>query len=248
MKLSFLISANKITRLLPFIALFLITISTIGQWMFYYLPDFPIRDILIREFDLDGEGNFPSSFSVFLLLWCFWIIKIISEIKKRERDRYKYYWQSLAFIFLCLALDELTSLHENLAMPLRENFGFAGFLYHAWVVPAAILLVLFIFFFLKFFLSLPTQIKIPILLAGFLYVGGAMGMEMINGKYADLYGKNNFNYKTLVILEESLEMFGIITMINVLLFYLKQYAIDTVEIKMNFSPKPVEMRKKDLIT
>jgi hypothetical protein len=248
MKLSFLISPQKITRSLPLIVLGLIVISILSQFSFYFLPDFPIRDIIVREFHLDEEGNFPSAFSAFLLLWCFFLIKIISEIKKRERDRYKRYWRNLAFVFLYLSLDELVSLHENVINPLRRIFGFAGFLRFAWVVPAAILLVFLIFYFFKFFLSLQTRMKISILLAGCLYIGGGMGIEMINGKYVDLYGKYNFNYAILMTIEESLEMFGIVIMINTLLTYLKQLAIDEVNIGFDFrANKAVEKRKQDLI-
>jgi hypothetical protein len=160
MKLSFLISPKKITRLLPLITLFLIVLSILGQVSVYYLPDFFLRDPIAREFHLDGEENFPSFYSALLLLSCSLLLKIISKIKKRDGDRYAVYWQSLTFIFLYLSLDELLSLHENLISPLRRIFGFNGLLHHAWVVPAAILLVFFIFFFLKFFLSLPTPIKI----------------------------------------------------------------------------------------
>jgi hypothetical protein len=247
MKLSFCISLKKLTRLLPSITLFLIILSIVGQFSFYFLPDFPGRDLIVEEFNIDNEGNFPSLYSALLLLTCSFLIKVISEIKKRERDRYTFYWQSLAVIFLCLSLDELLSLHEAVITPLKRVFGFNGFLSNAWVVPAAILLIFFIFFFLKFFLSLPTQIKVSILLAGFLYVGGAMGMEMISGKYSDLYGQENFSYEILVTIEESLEMFGIVVMINFLLSYLKQCAIDEIHTRIEVGSKTVEMRRKDLV-
>lgn len=247
MKLSFSISFKKIIQWLPLITLLAIAISILGQFSFYFLPDFPGRDVIVEEFNLDEEGNFPSLYSALLLLSCSFLLKIISEIKKRESDRYTFYWQSLAIIFLCLCLDELLSLHEAVITPLKRVFGFNGFLNNAWVVPAGILLVLFIFFFLKFFLSLPTPIKISVLLAGFLYIGGAMGMEMISGKYSDLYGEENFNYEILVTIEESLEMFGIVALVNILLAYLKRYAINEVNTRINFSSQTVEMRRKKLV-
>jgi hypothetical protein len=248
MKLSFFVTFQKIARLLPFITLALIIVSVFGQWSLYYLPDFTGRDILAQEFNLDEEANFPSLYSALLLLLCSFLIKIISEIKKKVRDRYTFYWQSLASIFLVLSVDEILSLHENVITPLRRTFGFTGFLRFAWVVPAAIFVVFSIFFFLKFFLSLPTPIKFSILLAGFLYVGGALGMEMINGQYSDLYGEENFGYEILVTIEESLEIFGIVIMINTLLTYLKQCAINEVNVRIDFSSKkPIEMRRKDLV-
>jgi hypothetical protein len=75
-----------------------------------------------------------------------------------------------------------------------------------------------------------------------------MGMEMISGNYLDFYQKKDLGYEILITIEESLEMFGIVIMINTLLSYLKQCAIDEVNIKLDFSSKKVlEMRRKDLI-
>ena len=56
--------------------------------------------------------------------------------------------------------------------------------------------------------------------AGAIYLSGAIGMEMLSGAYCSLHGQNNMTYSLYVLLEEFLEMAGIVTFISALLGYL----------------------------
>jgi hypothetical protein len=57
------------------------------------------------------------------------------------------------------------------------------------------------------------------MLAGAGYVGGALGMEMIGGAYASAYGYDAY-YPVLTIVEETLEMLGILLFLHALLCYM----------------------------
>jgi hypothetical protein len=57
------------------------------------------------------------------------------------------------------------------------------------------------------------------ILAGTIYVGGALGMEMVNARYADLYGFKNLTYQLMTAVEEFLEMSGIAIFIYALMSY-----------------------------
>jgi hypothetical protein len=72
----------------------------------------------------------------------------------------------------------------------------------------------------KFLLHLPPQTRRIFLLAAGLYVGGALGVELIHGHYLDLYGKD-LVYALIAAVEELLEMLGIITFLYGLLSYLR---------------------------
>lgn len=56
-------------------------------------------------------------------------------------------------------------------------------------------------------------------MAATLYLGGAIGVEMAGGRYAELHGTNNWTYSMIVTVEESLEIAGLIVFIWALLKY-----------------------------
>ena len=81
------------------------------------------------------------------------------------------------------------------------------------------------------------------LLAGGLYIGGALGMEMIGGYYTDFYGKNNLTYALITCLEEVLEMTGIVVFIHGLLDYMRLY-LKNFDVRFEFKEETKrEMRK-----
>jgi hypothetical protein len=55
--------------------------------------------------------------------------------------------------------------------------------------------------------------------AAILYIGGAIGVELIGGRYAELHGEENWTYSMITTVEESLEMAGLIVFIWALLEY-----------------------------
>ncbi|WOD37414.1 hypothetical protein [Nodosilinea sp. E11] len=209
-------------------------ISIIGQFAVYFLPDFPLRDAFAEEFNVDAEGNFPSLFSSFMLLSCSFFLSLIHRAKRQTRDRHSKSWMFLSYIFFYLSLDELLSLHERV-IPFFERLGASGFFYHGWVILALIILPLLGLFFLKLWLSLPARIRTLFFISGAIYIGGALGIELLNGMYADLYGEENFFYEMLVTLEEVLEMFGLTVFIFALLSYLRVLNVETFDINVIFS-------------
>ena len=56
-------------------------------------------------------------------------------------------------------------------------------------------------------------------MAVILFIGGAIGVELIGGRYAELNGPKNLMYSMIVAIEESLEMGGLIVFIWALLRY-----------------------------
>jgi hypothetical protein len=75
-------------------------------------------------------------------------------------------------------------------------------------------------FYVRFFMDLPAIYRIRFAIAGFLYVGGALGFEMITGRHFALYDNENIPYILLVTIEESLEIAGVLVFIWSLLVYL----------------------------
>jgi hypothetical protein len=56
-------------------------------------------------------------------------------------------------------------------------------------------------------------------MAATIYIGGAIGVELIGSSHAELHGYENWMYSMIATLEESLEMAGLIVFIWALLNY-----------------------------
>jgi hypothetical protein len=188
---------------------------------------------LVNLFNVDAEANIPTWYASVSLMVCSGLLAAIAQIQSRESIPKISDWQTLSAIFLFLSIDELVSLHELLIEPLRATLGTTGIFYFAWVIPYSVLVMLVGIRFLKFLTQLPAQTRRSFILAGALYVGGALGMEMIDGLYASVYGQENFTYAALTNLEEFLEMLGIVVFIHSLLVYLKRYSDEVLRIRIS---------------
>ena len=175
---------------------------------------------LVRLFDLDYENNVPTWYQSLTLLFCSILLAAIAFEKKIKSSSWFYQWRNLSIIFLFLSLDEMVSIHEMLVQPLKQGLHTSGLLTYAWVIPGAIFVLIVFLKYLKFLLFLPVKTRNLFLLAGTLYVGGAIGLEMVGGYINNLYGSENLMYLAEVIGEEFLEMSGVLVFIYALLSYI----------------------------
>ncbi|MCU0541126.1 MAG: hypothetical protein MUE44_02935 [Oscillatoriaceae cyanobacterium Prado104] len=188
------------------------------------MPDYPSRDYLARAFSVDAERNVPTVYSVLALLFSSILLGAIAYAKNQDSDRYKYHWKVLSFIFVYLSLDEAGQFHEKLIYPMRSLLNATGFLYYTWVVPIGLLVVIFLLSYTKFLFHLPLTTRKLFVLASVLYIGGALGMELIGGYQAEKWGtSHNLPHLITVTVEELLEMLGIVVFIHALMSYIKKY-------------------------
>ncbi len=125
-------------------------------------------------------------------------------------------------IFVFLFYDELISIHEGLIEPLQAAWNTTGFLRYAWVIPYGLFVVVLALVYSRFLLRLPGDTRRYFLLAGLLYVTGALGVELLGGQQATLQGKD-LTFEILVMIEEILEMVGVLVFIHALLAYIKTH-------------------------
>jgi len=166
---------------------------------------------------------------------------LIASIRKRAGDRYALHWRVLSIIFLYLSVDEAASIHELAIGPLRSALNTSGIFYFAWVIPAAALVLLFVLAYLRFLAHLPGKTRRLFLLAGIIYVSGALGMELVGGYQTDFYGRENMVYALIANTEEFFEMMGVVVFIYALLSYMslqmKVKAVD-LQIRIEEVPRP----------
>lgn len=221
-RLALRLDGRWLVRGLMGVAAGLIVVGFLGEYSEWYLPDFPGRDLIASLTYLNGETNLPSTFSALLLLGAAVLLGVIARVKGALQDSQRRVWTGLALLFSYLALDEAAGLHERLIVPVQGLVRTDGVLHYAWVVPYGVLTVLVLLACLRFLRELSPRTRARMLLAGFLYVGGAFGFELIEGYVKTLYGRHTFLMEVLITAEETLEMFGVILLIATLLAYIRE--------------------------
>jgi hypothetical protein len=207
--------SKKVAVFLGTIIIFLIIANIVGIVSYYYFGSHRIA-----LFNLDREGNIPTLFSATALLLCAGLLAVIATARRRQKKREYLYWAGLALIFLFLAVDDGAAIHENIIRPLRNALHTSGILYFAWVIPYGIFVIATGLIYLRFLFSLTARIRYLIIFAGILFVGGALGFELIGGKWTELYGQENVAYALITTCEQSLQMVGILVFIYALMSYI----------------------------
>lgn len=174
---------------------------------------------LIPMFHLNGEGNVPAWYSAAMLLLCGAVLAAIAGAKHHERDRFAWHWVVLAILFVFLSLDETVQLHERAGRALRAALNLSGWMYHAWVYPWGAGLLVLGLSFRPWLQHLPRATRIQLLTAGIVFVAGALGLEIVEGRYASVHGKETLLYDVFVTVEESCEMIGVLIFLRALLAY-----------------------------
>ena len=194
--------------------------------------DFPVHKLLQSSrvnikcrFNVDEERNIPTYFSMLLMIFIASLLAFIATLNSKLGLPHVSKWVVLSCGFLCMAYDEVFQIHEKLIWPFRELLGDSnlGAFYFAWVIPGITIVIVSGLFFLRFLLHLPTLVRFRFLFAATLYIGGAIGLELVGGQHVELHGEGNFLYSMITTIEESLEIFGLIFFIWTLLKYCEEY-------------------------
>lgn len=171
------------------------------------------------QFNVDNEGNIPAWYSSSALLVASFLLALIGATKYKRRDAFAAHWLVLAGMFLYLSMDEASQLHEMSAR-LFDRFHPSGLFFYPWVIVGALAVLMVGLAYLKFLLHLPPEIRRIVLVAGSIFVGGALGVEAISGRHHELHGLDNLTYHVIVGIEEGCEMAGIVMFIYGLVRYL----------------------------
>lgn len=182
-------------------------------------------DDFVRFLSVDMEKNLPTFFSTSLLILAALLLSVITVFERRRSNSYAFYWAILSCGFFVMAGDELLQFHERLITPGRELLGddYSGIFHFAWVVPGIVLVVVLAVFFRRFLSSLERTTRLAFLTAAILYVGGAIGLELLGGYVATSQGQTySVLYASITTVEEGLEMAGTIVFIWALLMHISQ--------------------------
>jgi len=151
---------------------------------------------LVPLFHFDSEFNIPTIYSVALIGLCsLALMQICRQNDTPSKDRAAWFFLSVLFAFL--AADELFSIHEFIDQTIRGTLQTEGAFHFAWVIPYGILLGLLAVLLLPWFFRQPQRLQVMFAIAGMLYIGGALGLEMVGGNYYSGLDPNRAEYATL---------------------------------------------------
>jgi hypothetical protein len=232
LELSGALSPRRVAWLLALVVAVLTLLSILGRLAVVFLPDFPLRDFIARLCDLDREVNVPTIYSTLTILVCSALLAVIARSERLMRgSHHGRQWRLLSLIFVGLALDELLSFHEELTD--RVHLGtLSRFTQFSWVVVGGCLVVVLTLVFGRLLLRLPPVTRRLFVLAGTLFVGGSIGMEVAGGYYGGPDRQDSLPYVVAAHVEEVLEMAGILVFIYALLSYLRR-ATPTVVVELH---------------
>ena len=224
MDLAISVSAGRCARGLALIIALIIVASVGASFLSFIQISDPflreVRESIVRLLWVDGEGNVPAWYSAVLLFLCALLLAAITLAQHHQADGKLSGWLFLTLIFFFLSLDEIAQFHELSITPLRTRFELTGFFHYAWIVPATLAVVLFVLAYAKFIARLPARTRQLFLLAGAVYIAGALGVEAVSGKQASLHGEHNLTYHAIITVEELFEMAGITLFLYSLLDYI----------------------------
>ncbi len=212
------ISARGIVRVMVIILAVLLLLDIAGYVSQFFLG---FGTKLAAAFGFGNEKNFPTYLSSIGLLFCAVLLMVVSLGRKKEHKTYAGHWAFLSAVFVFLSIDEMIEIHERLIIPFRRLLHTHGVFRFAWVIPYGILLIVLVLVYWKFLWDLPERSRFQFILAGFVYVLGAMGFELAGSAYFDTHLQHNFTYAMIQTVEETLEMAGIIIFAYALASYIK---------------------------
>lgn len=217
-----------------------LAVAHVGAMLVYYglEPEVPNRlaDLYARSiclFDLSEESNLPTFYATSTLLVCSALLLLIARLTPPASENRPLHWSGLSAIFAFLAADEFTQLHETLTVPFRVTLQTEGLLYYAWILPYGVALAALALIYSGFLKRLPPGTRNRFVLAGVVFVTGAVGFEALGGREDAANGWDTLAYLAYSTLEELLEMIGVAIFLVALVQYLESIR---GSVELHFTP------------
>lgn len=199
----------------------LLVMLNIGRAVLVYEFGFNDLQLVLRKFDLDAENSIPAWFSSTMLASGGLLALTIGMVERQGKGPNWAMWAMLGLIFLGLSMDETAGFHELSGRFLKKRTDWHGPFYYRWVFVGAVFASVVGLAYLRFFLSLEPRTRVRLLIAGGVYIFGALGMEMVGAVREQMTGtRADLVYSLLVSVEEACEMAGAILFVGALLDYL----------------------------
>lgn len=170
-----------------------------------------------RLFDIGSELSIPTFVSTLNLLLASLLLYLLYRSRRKVKSEDYRCWQLLSLLFFGLAMDESISIHENFANVyefLVARGWFPSMLdSHEWLPFGVLFLVIAAVVVLPQLRKVNFQTAKLMVLAGVVFVTGAVGFEYLGAVMLDtgfVASKNEPIYHARRLFEEGFEMYGIV--------------------------------------
>jgi hypothetical protein len=209
-------------RLLLIVTWVLVAVSGAASVVLVHVVDTELaRDV--GEFLSLGLEQTPATWVASILLATGALLAVVGALEAGANEPpMSRGWWLLAAVLGLLSIDEVADIHGRSSPRVSSLLGdTSGVLTFAWIIPALVLGVVFLLIEGPFLRRLgATGLKLVI--AGSVFVAGAVGLEMIEGEFADRGDQETLAYDLFVVAEELLEFGAVMWVIMVLVAHLRQ--------------------------
>ncbi len=170
----------------------------------------------LRLLDVSSEQSIPTYVSVINLLLASILIFIIYSYEKTNKQNGAGYWLFLSILFLYLSVDESASIHENFGniqgYLVRKELISPIVSTHPWLPFGVFFVFAVSIVLLPFLRKLPTDTRRYFLIAGCVFVTGAVGFEYLGTVMLEkgiVESTKDMAYLVRRLFEEGFEMYGV---------------------------------------
>jgi MFS family permease len=226
-------NTRKIYNALRVFIVVLVACSILAKGMHHFFKTNLVANIDFL-FNLDEEHNVPALFSFLQLLFAGMLLWIISYMVAKAGQRDAGYWKLMAFLFFYIAIDELESIHERFGAVLHSLLHTSGIFYFAWIIAAILILAVLGLVLLGFLQRLPADTRKRFLVAGIVYITGAVGGDLVGGAYISAHGNGlGWPYVLEYHVEETMEMLAIAYFIYSILRHIETHMSKSITFRNN---------------
>jgi hypothetical protein len=199
---------RRLLRRIAWTALPLVAAAGLAVEVLAHLRPDPALEPWMELFSLSFEGNVPTWYATVLLFTC--ALLLLGRASRAERSRGR--WAVLGAAVAYVSLDEAVGLHERL----NDVVPRSGVFYYSWILPAAAIVIVLFLAYLPFLRELPADLRRRLLVAGAVYVTGALLLELPLGWVAERSGEESLAYALVDFTEETLELLGATLLLDAL--------------------------------
>jgi hypothetical protein len=198
--------------------------------------------IFLERWDVDAEVAVPTWYSTLLLAAAGLLALGIGLLGRTVRRARWGWWVAIGIVLVALSADEASAFHEIAVRPVQTLLHItAGPFLFAWVVPAAIVVVITFVVFARFYFGLPPDTRIGVGVGAAVFLVGALGMEMIQGAFVyqlEVPGTGtSFALDLLSGAEELLEITGSTLLIVAFLRHLARHTLEPGGATLRFAER-----------
>jgi len=230
-KPSLLFNPQKALYLFGGLWIIVLIFSLLGQYLRMFPDNYSIHSAtqglllgdFTKEFDVNSEANITTYYSVSMAIISSLLLFTVAYFKMQEKDKYRFHWAILGAFLLYISMDDASVIHEKFSRYLKGWTVLGGWFEYKWVILGIAVVVILGITFFRFWLQLDTKYKILFLVSAGLFFGGAVGFEVLGGRWAYSFGSKNFTYVLFTTFEQGLQYSGLTTLVYTLLTYLRTY-------------------------